>query len=706
MVLKRLWTIGLKSYALLALALFLVIPRTASPAGSVVSEGDGILRADLARATFGVTGRAVRVGVISGGLRGLDQAKATEDLPLEACGSQSSGQTIIDPDLCQGIGVAVDTDAEGTAMMEIIHDLAPGAELLFCTPRTRLDMVACINFLAARVKVIVDDFGFLGEGYFEDGMVAQAAANAVATGVVFVSAAGNEADVHYQGMYVNSGDGMGSHLIGLGNTSFDVTGSGVVVVLQWSNRFGAAADNYDLCLVGETPEECASFNSVQNGDDDPLEARLCPAGCNLQVRLVSGAPQLLELFFIGGTLAGADQVAADSVFGHPAVPGVLAVAAIDANDPSHDDVEIFSSRGPSTIMFPTPEIRQKPNFAAIDNALISGAGGFPDPQGGSPQRFRGTSAATPHAAAVVVLMLEANPHLTPAEVQQILQQTTVPLGSSIPNFGSGFGRIDAFAAVQTVKLQATPLLAAVLPSSRSVQVGTPATVFATIINSGLTAAGACELAPLTPLAATFGFQATDPSTNQITGQPNTPVDIPAGVSQSFVFTLTPTAPFAPIEVTLSFDCVNTEPALSVTGVNTLLLSASATPIPDIVALAATLSNDGTVHIPGTSGTGVFAVATVNVGATGTITIAADTGGASLPVSILLCETSPMTGTCLAPPSNSVTTQIAANATPTFDLFVTGGGLVRFAPMENRIFVRFLDAGGVTRGSTSVAVRTQ
>jgi subtilisin family serine protease len=356
-------------------------------------------------------------------------------------------------------------------MLEIIHDLAPDAELLFCAPRTRLGMVACINFLAERVKVIVDDFGFLGEGYFEDGMVAQTAANAVATGVVFVSAAGNEADVHYQSMYVNSGDGLGSHLIGPGNTAFDVTGLGAVVFLQWSNRFGAATDNYDLCIAGETPEECASFNSVQDGDDDPQEVRLCLAGCNLQVRLVSGAPQLLELFFIDGTLAGADHVAADSVFGHPAVPGVLAVAAIDANDPSHDDIEIFSSRGPSTIVFPAPETRQKPNVAAIDNVLISGAGGFPDPQGGSPQRFHGTSAAAPHAAAVVALMVEANPRLTPAEVQQILQQTTFPLGSSVPNFGSGFGRIDAFAAVQTVKLQTTALLAAVLPSSRSVQVG-------------------------------------------------------------------------------------------------------------------------------------------------------------------------------------------------------------------------------------------
>jgi hypothetical protein len=54
----------------------------------------------------------------------------------------------------------------------------------------------------------------------------------------------------------------------------------------------------------------------------------------------------------------------------------------------------------------------------------------------------------------------------------------------------------------------------------------------------------------------------------------------------------------------------------------------------------------------------------------------------------------------------VTTAINANATPTFGIFVQGSGNVPFDPAANRIFVRFKDGGNVTRGSTSVAVRTQ
>ena len=83
------------------------------------------------------------------------------------------------------------------------------------------------------------------------------------------------------------------------------------------------------------------------------------------------------------------------------------------------------------------------------------------------------------------------------------------------------------------------------------------------------------------------------------------------------------------------------------GLNTLLLSASNTPVPDIVALAATTGNDGIVNIPGASGTGVFALATVNVGIGDTIAASADTGLTGLPVQITLCQTKSTAASVLA-----------------------------------------------------------
>jgi hypothetical protein len=173
-----------------------------------------------------------------------------------------------------------------------------------------------------------------------------------------------------------------------------------------------------------------------------------------------------------------------------------------------------------------------------------------------------------------------------------------------------------------------------------------------------------------------------------------------------VIALTPTAAFNPTDVAFIFTCANAPgPAASITGVNTLNLSASATPVPDMVALAAS-GDPGYVDIPGATGTGVFAVATVNLGIDATITAAANTGTANLPVTLTLCQTNPTSGACLAALASSVTTDIQPNATPTFGIFVTGSAAVADMPGVNRVFVAFTDSNGVLRGETSVAVRTQ
>jgi len=249
------------------------------------------------------------------------------------------------------------------------------------------------------------------------------------------------------------------------------------------------------------------------------------------------------------------------------------------------------------------------------------------------------------------------------------------------------------------------LVASVLPSSRSAEVGVTTGAFASVINTDTAAATNCFIEPITSVPADFLYQTTDPATNALTGTPGTPVSIAAGALQTFVFAFTPTAPFGPTDIQLSFDCDNTNPAQVVTGVNTLLLSASATPVPDIVALVATPTGDGIVNLPGTLGANAFAVATVNVGAVGDITATADTGAATLPVDLFICATNPVTGACLSPPATSTTLTINAGATPTFTIFVNGNGSIPFDPANNRIFVRFKDAGDVTRGSTSVAVQT-
>jgi YVTN family beta-propeller protein len=250
------------------------------------------------------------------------------------------------------------------------------------------------------------------------------------------------------------------------------------------------------------------------------------------------------------------------------------------------------------------------------------------------------------------------------------------------------------------------LVAAVLPLSRSVEVGATPTAFATIINAGPDNASTCTIAPSTSIPASFLYQTTNPGTNALTGTANTPANIASGQGQSFVIAFAPTAAFPPTNVGFTFTCANApSPAATMIGVDTLNLSASATPVPDVVALAAS-SDPGFVDIPGATGTGVFAVATVNLGVDATITAAANTGSANLPVTLTMCQTNPTTGACMAAPAPNVMTDIQPNATPTFGIFVTGSAAVADMPGVNRVFVIFTDSAGTLRGETSVAVRTQ
>jgi hypothetical protein len=250
------------------------------------------------------------------------------------------------------------------------------------------------------------------------------------------------------------------------------------------------------------------------------------------------------------------------------------------------------------------------------------------------------------------------------------------------------------------------LVAAVLPSSRAVQVGQTATAFATILATGSGTATGCSIAPINaPPGTAFSFQQTD-GANVPIGAPNTPADIRADGAQSFVFSLTPGSSFLAMELHFSFACSNAPSAPDTPGVNTLVLTSSSDPTPDVVALAASVG--GIATVPESAGIGAFAVASVNVGADAMITVTADTEPVLLPLTFALCQSDPFSAECVNPklPAPSVTLRINHGDTPTFAIFAQATGNIPFNPAVNRINVRFrTEAGGVV-GSTSVAVQTR
>ena len=415
----------------------------------VTTEGDAGSRANLLRAQ-GLDGSGVVVGVISDGIDSVRDAQTSGDLPDVAVPNGGCGRGSGD---------------EGTALLEIVHDLAPGAQLLFAGPASSVEMIDAVQCLtAAGADVIVDDLGFFGEPYFEDGPVAAAVRAAVQAGVSYHSSAGNEAQEHLEQDFVATpGSTLHDFAAGAGDNTDTVVvpaGGTLTCLLQWNDPFGGAADDYDLMLLDhQSLQVITASTDRQDGTQDPIEAisvinqSQSDALADVVIDHVAGDARRLELFCLGA--AGLEHgTAAGSIVGHPALDEVVAVAAIDVADPGLNDVEPFSSRGPARIDFPARADRAKPDLAAFDGVTISNAGGFP----ACPPAcaFFGTSAASPHSAGVAALLLQKDPSLTPAAVQAALRQGAVDIGPTGFDDASGFGRLDAVAAAAAVQVQAPP----------------------------------------------------------------------------------------------------------------------------------------------------------------------------------------------------------------------------------------------------------
>ncbi len=413
--------------------------------GSVNSAGDAVLRANQARSTFGVEGSGQKVGIISDGVSHLSASQASSDLPV--------GVNVINNRL---------GGDEGTAMLEIVHDLAPGAGLAFADAGLdQADFANNINLLQqAGCTVISDDIIYLLESVYEDGIIAQTVDNVVNNhNVVYTSSAGNQHLDHYEADFVSI-DADGVHEFAPGDETMNVSlggGATMQVVLQWNNQFGKAADDYDLYLYNAALNTILSFSEdVQDGNDDPVEflAYTNPNAFAITVHLVvnrfGGAARNLSIYTYGGGVTPTQYAGSGgAIYGHAASQRCLAVGAIDASDPGNDTIESFSSRGPARIYSydilgnPISFIdRAKPDHAAIDGVQTKTGqlGWFSNP-------FFGTSAATPHTAGVAALVRESTSSMTAVEVGELLNNTAADLGAAGFDAIFGNGRIDAINAI-------------------------------------------------------------------------------------------------------------------------------------------------------------------------------------------------------------------------------------------------------------------
>ncbi|HXO21636.1 MAG TPA: S8 family serine peptidase, partial [Thermoanaerobaculia bacterium] len=470
-------------------------PDYGSPqAGSVQSQGDAILKANLVRSTFGVDGTGVRVGVISDGVGGLASSQGSGDLAT------------VDTATCNlAGGNPGSSGAEGTAMLEIVHDLAPGAQLFFGHFSTSLDFNATVTCLAANTDVVVDDISFVNTGPYDGTSPISANTSAQLANPghrvrAYATAVANFARNHYEEQFLDSGDTftVGSETVRLhrfqatagttdagfgiacpsitsricGDSLVLVPGGTVTVHLEWNDPFGTAADDYDLFLFdANSLTLLAASANPQTGSQDPTEALAftnssgSPRAVFIAIGKFSGAARKLNMFVVCGH-GGGDCAPAPNGTAHNfntlagSVPNqadaggnVLSVGAINAADAGHVHIEPFSSRGP------TADGRLKPDITGIDGVSVTGAGGFENP-------FFGTSAASPHVAAILALMLQIRPDLKAGggadaanarnTLRQALVGSAVDLGAAGPDDTFGAGRVDALAAANTLASATAP----------------------------------------------------------------------------------------------------------------------------------------------------------------------------------------------------------------------------------------------------------
>ena len=444
--------------------------------GSQASQGDVTHKATTARGTFGVSGSGIKIGVLSDGVTNLAASQALGDLgPVTILPGQAG------------------TGDEGTAMLEIIHDLAPGAQLFFATAFTSITSFAqnIRDLRTAGCDIIVDDVFYFVETPFQDGapgvtntnggVVIQAVNDVVADGAMYFSSAGNSGNKNdntsgvWEGDFVDGGASAAplpaGNVHNFGGQNFNtLTASGAPgpINLYWSDPLGGSSNDYDLFRLNAAGTAiAASSTNIQNGTQDPYE-QMSQSTANPRVVILKkagAAGRFLHLnanrgrFSINTNGQTHGHAGATGSFGCAATPAAQFAAPPNPAGPfpnpfnSGNTVELFSSDGPRRIFYSangtpfTPGdmsstggmVLQKPDITAADGVSVTGVGGFPSP-------FFGTSAAAPHAAAIAALIKSSGP-FTNTQVKNALLSTAIDIEAAGTDRDSGAGIIMAFEAL-------------------------------------------------------------------------------------------------------------------------------------------------------------------------------------------------------------------------------------------------------------------
>ena len=485
--------------------------------GAVVSQGDTAMKSHLARVTYGVNGAGVKVGVLSDSYNNLGGAAAgvtNGELPGPGNPNGFTTPVSVLSDLSSG------GSDEGRAMIEIVHDVAPGATKAFATAFVGGQAGFANNIIAlkdATCQVIVDDVFYFAEPFFQNGLIAQAVNTVKAAGVAYFSLAGNHARAAYANPFragsftfpqVTAGDVPAHNFAAPGDPDvylLQLTGLAVgntyTITMQWDEPFpsvsGGAGAQTDMNIYWyNTSGGLVGNVNVNNLGGDPIEILQVAPGAStrfIAIRHVAGpAPQNLRVVFYTNGLpltfgnTAVPGINASTLVGHPNTEGAISVGAAPwfrtpAYGVTPPEIESFSSLGGTPIQFdddgnrlPVPIIYDKPEITGPDGGNTSFFGREITEDTDTFRNFFGTSASGPHAAAVAALMIQSRngqPPLTPDQIQTVMENSTIDMDDpNIAGFQTGFdyrtghGLLQADLALAQVNCDPITLTTGVIPN--------------------------------------------------------------------------------------------------------------------------------------------------------------------------------------------------------------------------------------------------
>jgi PKD repeat protein len=432
-----------------------------SPQALAVSEGVNVSGASNFH-TNGFNGQGVKIAVIDLGFAGLGTAQALGELPINAVTFDFSGTGL------------QSTTAHGTAVAEIVHDMAPNAQLYLMKISDEVDLENAVDeAISQGMDIINHSVGWFNTNFYDGtGPIAANAQRARSSGILWVNAAGNYAQRHWQGLALDNNNDGWVEFSGQPGVRFSASAGQTINVFMTWNDWGTSAQDYDLFVTNTSGTIFASSERLQSGTQPPTESIFfsAPFSGTFELRvkpLDVTSPKELSIFNLNQDLS--PSVTSGSVIAPADSSSSLSVGAVSHLNWTTGPIQSFSSQGPTT------DGRSKPDISGPD-AVSTSQGQF------SP--FAGTSAAAPHVAGAAALLLSENPSLNANSLESKLKGDAIPMGS--PNqFGSG--RLN-LVGQPTGRPDLTINNPTFLPGNP--QVGSNLTISAQVSNQGTVASGA------------------------------------------------------------------------------------------------------------------------------------------------------------------------------------------------------------------------